>query len=180
MLRTPVLALVLVLAGALTGCSSDTRTVPLSAGPGTAHPEASDSPSPDPSPAPCTPSPTGTKRLTQKPVYLRIAGHGPESTTTSDIVCGSGRQAAMGSNVVVQYLEVNYANGREVDSSWASGSKLPFTVGLLVPPGLSKGTVGMRVGGRRLIVVPPAEGYGEGGPVPGGTLAYIIDLLAIS
>jgi peptidylprolyl isomerase len=169
--------LVLVLAGAMVGCSSGKATVsaPLRS---TASP--SSRPSPPPSPVPCTASATGTKRLTQKPVYTRIAGDGPPTTITTDIVCGTGPQAATGSDVVVQYLTVNYSNGREIDSSWASGSKLPFTVGLQVPAGLSHGMVGMRVGGRRLIVVPAAEGYGNGGPVPGGTLAYIIDLLSIT
>jgi peptidylprolyl isomerase len=173
------LVLALVLASALTGCSSTHQATTASrATAQTGTPAPTDSP--DPSPVACTASATGTKALSQKPVYTRIAGHGPSSTQTTDIVCGSGRQAATGSNVLVQYLEVNYANGREVDSSWASGSKLPFTVGRQVPAGLSTGTIGMRVGGRRLIVVPPAEAYGDGGPVPGGTLAYIIDLLAIT
>lgn len=175
MLRPLVLAL--VLASALTGCSSGTSSGPKAVPLATA-PVASDSPSP--SPVPCTPSATGTKRLTQKPVYTRIAGAGPSTTITTDIVCGTGPQAAMGSNVLVQYLTVNYSNGREIDSSWASGSNLPFTVGLQVPAGLSRGMVGMRVGGRRLIVVPPAEAYGDKGPVPGGTLAYIIDLLSLA
>jgi peptidylprolyl isomerase len=167
------LVLALVLASTLVGCSSDPKPAAQQSRPTVA-------PSPSPSPVPCTASATGTKRMTQKPVYTRVAGPGPSTTVTTDIVCGTGPQAAMGSNVLVQYLTVNYANGREVDSSWASGSKLPFTVGLQVPAGLSLGTVGMRVGGRRLIVVPPAEGYGDGGPVPGGTLAYVIDLIALT
>lgn len=170
------------LAGAITGCGARSASPHVVAA-------RSDVSSADPQPSEiphllgCTPKATGATGATNlkiRPTYTRVLGPAPLVTTTSDLVCGTGVRAVGGSNVMVQYLELNYATGTEIDSSWTSGATLPFTVGQQVPTGLSKGTVGMRVGGRRLIVVPATEGYGSAGPVPGGAIAYVLDLLAVS
>ena len=133
---------------------------------------------------PCTPSGTGTTDLTKKPVVTVPKTPAPAETTTIDIVCGTGAQADDGSAVEVKYVGVLYTNGQEFDSSWKSGSTFPFTVGTGVIPGFSKGVTGMKVGGRREIIIPAKDGYGaQGQPpsIPGGaTLIFVIDLVSVS
>ena len=147
----------------------------------TASPTAS--PTPEPSGPPdvgtCTASASGSKDLTKKPVFTVSKAPAPTETTTTDIVCGTGEVAKDGDGVTVQYVGVDYANGKQFDSSWDRGEPFQFDIGGNVIPGFSKGVTGMRVGGRRLVVIPPKDGYGDQGPVPGGTLAFIIDLVKV-
>lgn len=163
--RTLVLSL--VLAGALSGCGggSDNK----------AHLGSAPSGS-------CTAGDSGTKDLTTKPVYTVPTAAAPTTTTTTDIVCGTGPAVKAGSQVVAKYVGVDYLTGKEFDSSWKRGANetFPFTVGEGVIPGFSIGVTGMQAGGRRLVVIPPKDGYGDSGPVPGGTLAFIIDLVSTS
>lgn len=133
----------------------------------------------DASAAPCTASATGSKDMTKKPVFTVTKSPPPTETTTTDIVCGTGPAAKSGDGVTVQYVGVDYKTGKQFDSSWDRGQPFPFDIGGNVIPGFSKGVTGMQVGGRRLVVIPPKDGYGDQGPVPGGTLAFIIDLVKI-
>jgi FKBP-type peptidyl-prolyl cis-trans isomerase len=135
---------------------------------------------------PCTPSGSGTTDLTKKPAVTVPKAAAPAETTVIDIVCGTGKQADEGSAVEVKYLGVLYADGKEFDSSWSRGndSTLPFTVGSGVIPGFSIGVTGMKVGGRREIIIPAKDGYGPDGQpptIPGGaTLVFVIDLVTVS
>lgn len=63
--------------------------------------------------------------------------------------------------------------------STAPPDTLPFTVGGGVINGFSVGTPGMKIGGRREVVIAPKDGYGASGPVPGGTLVFLIDLVKV-
>ncbi|MCW2600692.1 MAG: Peptidylprolyl isomerase [Frankiales bacterium] len=166
--RTLVLAL--LLASTLTGC-------------GSSHAKLTDAVVTQPSAAAptgtCEPSGTGTTDLTKKPVYTVPTAKAPTETTVVDIVCGTGAEAVDGSAVEVKYVGVNYADGKEFDSSWARGDTLPFTLGSGVIAGFSKGTLGMKVGGRREVIIAPKDGYGDAGPVPGGTLVFLIDLVKV-
>lgn len=132
-------------------------------------------------PVGCTPNGTGTTDLSAKPLFTVPVDPAPIATTIMDIVCGTGAEAQPGSAVTVKYVGVDYADGKEFDSSWARGDNetLPFSIGDGVIEGFSKGTTGMKVGGRREVIVAPADGYGSGGPVPGGTLVFIIDLVSV-
>ena len=161
-------ALVLAAASACSGGSSTTTTVGQ-------QPSAT----PTPTAAACTPSAIGTKDLKKKPVFTVTKTPAPAETTTTDIVCGTGDAAKSGDSVTVQYVGVDYATGKQFDASWDRGQPFQFDVGGNVIPGFSKGVTGMQVGGRRLVVIPPKDGYGDQGPVPGGTLAFIIDLIKI-
>jgi peptidylprolyl isomerase len=143
--------------------------------------------SPPPSPTPtvtqarqCLTSGAATD-LSQKPTYTVPKAPPPTETTTKDLVVGTGEPAKRGQSVEVKYLGVNYKNGVEFDSSWKTSCDYTFSfeIGGNVIPGFSKGVTGMQVGGRRLVVIPPKDGYGDQGPVPGGTLAFIIDLVKI-
>jgi peptidylprolyl isomerase len=140
---------------------------------------------PPPTPTPCSPSGTGTTDLTKKPVITVPTTPAPTATTTVDIVCGTGPQANDGSAVKVKYVGVLYKGGKEFDSSWKRGPSetLPFTVGTGVIPGFSTGVNGMKVGGRRMIVIPSKEGYGDtaSGSIPAGsTLIFVIDLVSVT
>ena len=82
------------------------------------------------------------------------------------------------------YVGVDYTNGKVFDDSpWKSGQPVPFPLSGVVP-GFAQGIEGMKVGGRREIVIPPALGYGaDGNPPavgPNETLVFVVDLKAIS
>jgi len=133
----------------------------------------------------CTPSGTGTTDLTKKPVVTPPKTPAPTETTLIDIVCGTGAEAKDGSMVEGKYVGVLYDGGTEFDSSWkvSPTNTFSFTIGGNVIPGFSKGATGMKVGGRREVIIPPGDGYGAqaNGPIPANsTLIFVIDLVAVS
>jgi peptidylprolyl isomerase len=173
--RTFVLAAVVL--ASLTACSgSSTSTVGQAP-----TPTATLEPTPTTTPVRLCPTPGPATDLSQKPAYTVPRAPAPTVTTTKDIVVGTGPAAKSGQSVTVKYVGVDYKTGAEFDSSWkvSCDNTFAFDVGGNVIPGFSKGVTGMQVGGRRLVVIPPKDGYGNQGPVPGGTLAFIIDLVAI-
>jgi FKBP-type peptidyl-prolyl cis-trans isomerase len=105
---------------------------------------------------------------------------------SADLIKGTGREAVPGDQVTVQYVLATYSAGAVIQSSWTTGP-FEFTLGEgQVIPGWDKGVVGMRVGGRRELIVPPSLGYGAT-PPPGAqgiaandTLVFVIDLLKIA
>ncbi|MDQ3850575.1 MAG: FKBP-type peptidyl-prolyl cis-trans isomerase [Actinomycetota bacterium] len=110
----------------------------------------------------------------------------PTKLVTDDVVEGKGRAARAGDTVSVRYVGVSYSTGRQFDASWDKGRK-PFTFPLGVQrviPGWDQGIPGMRVGGRRTLIIPPELAYGaEGAPpdiAPSETLIFVIDLVRIS
>jgi peptidylprolyl isomerase len=177
MKRTLLVALALT--SSLTACGSDGSTGESVASGSTPTPTAT--PSAEGPEVACTPGGTGTTDLKVKPVYTVTRTAAPTETTVTDIVCGSGKAARDGSSVGVKYVGVAYTTGEEFDASWSRGDDylLPFTVGTGVVPGFSKGVLGMKPGGRRLVVIPPKDGYGDGGPVPGEALVFLIDMVEV-
>ncbi len=175
------LVLTALLATTLSACgNSDPSTVSApspSATPSVAATEATGTTS-----GSCEASGTGTTDLKTKPVYAPPAVEAPDRTTTVDIVCGTGAEVKQGSAVTAKYVGVNYKTGEEFDSSWkvSADNTFEFSVGEGVIPGFSIGVLGMKEGGRRLVVIPPSEGYGDSGPVPGGALAFIIDMVQVT
>jgi peptidylprolyl isomerase len=138
--------------------------------------------------AAATSSPAATASIrdtSTKPVLDPLpTGPPPRTLDETDIVRGTGRQAKQGDTVVMQYVGWGYANGKQFDASWDRGEPFTFTLGAGdVIKGWDKGIVGMRVGGRRKLVIPPDLGYGEAGAGPdigpGETLIFIVDLQAI-
>ncbi len=108
----------------------------------------------------------------------------PTALETKDLVVGTGRTAVASDTVSVYYVGVAYTNGKVFDDSpWKSGQPTPFPLSGVVP-GFAQGIEGMKVGGRREIVIPPALGYGaDGNPPavgPNETLVFVVDLKAIS
>lgn len=101
-----------------------------------------------------------------------------------DLAIGEGEEATPGRRVEVHYVGVSWNTGREFDASWDRGDTFTFTLGGgQVIPGWEQGVAGMRVGGRRQLVIPPALAYGSrgaGGVIgPNEHLVFVVDLVAV-
>lgn len=117
----------------------------------------------------------------EQPVIEFHDGEPPTELVIKDLVVGDGAEAVPGGNVTVHYVGVDFATGEEFDSSWARGESISFPLQGLIQ-GWQEGIPGMRVGGRRELVIPPRLAYGESGfhRLSGCTLIFVIDLLAVS
>lgn len=108
-------------------------------------------------------------------------GNPPAQLVTEDIFLGDGAEAGPNSTLTVHYTLMAWSTGEIVESSWVGD---PATFGLnQVITGWQEGIPGMKVGGRRLLVIPADKGYGAagGGPIgPNETLIFVVDLLAVS
>ncbi|MER7486792.1 FKBP-type peptidyl-prolyl cis-trans isomerase [Streptomyces sp. NPDC126497] len=109
-------------------------------------------------------------------------GVAPAELTVRDLVVGDGAEVRPGTVVRVHYVGVTFETGKEFDSSWDRDQPFKFTLGSgRVIKGWDRGLRGMKVGGRREIVVPPRLGYGNQSPSPlipaGSTLVFVVDLL---
>ena len=118
--------------------------------------------------------------MSQKPEVDFIEGPAPTTLVITDLVIGDGAEAVTGGSVEVHYLGVDFENGEEFDSSWNRGESITFPLNGLIA-GWQEGIPGMKVGGRRQLVIPPALAYGESGGhrLAGRTLVFIIDLLNV-
>jgi peptidylprolyl isomerase len=119
-----------------------------------------------------------------KPTVTVPSGPPPKNLEIKEIEKGSGKAAKAGDEVLVQYVGVGYESEEEFDSSWSRNEPFPLTLGAGgVIPGWEKGIEGMKVGGRRELIIPPNLAYGpEGYPPsigPNETLIFVIDLLAV-
>ncbi|MFD3515799.1 FKBP-type peptidyl-prolyl cis-trans isomerase [Streptomyces sp. NPDC058657] len=117
-----------------------------------------------------------------KPEVRVPEGEAPGELTVRDLVVGDGAEVKSGMVVRVHYVGVTFESGREFDASWDRGEPYKFALGGgKVIKGWDRGVRGMRVGGRREIVVPPRLGYGNQSPtalIPAGsTLVFVVDLL---
>jgi FKBP-type peptidyl-prolyl cis-trans isomerase len=120
--------------------------------------------------------------LTSKPELDAPEGPAPTELTIADIVVGEGAEATAGATVDVHYLGVEYDTGDEFDSSWSRGQSINFPLRSLIA-GWQQGIPGMKVGGRRKLVVPPHLAYGPAGGghrLSGQTLIFVIDLRGVS
>ena len=127
--------------------------------------------------------PTVSGGLTSKPVIAIPKTAAPTTLSTTTLIQGSGAVTASGDEVVVQYVGQIWATGKEFDSSWSRKLPSGFTVGVgQLIAGWDKALVGVKVGSRLLIVVPPADGYGSAGESGAGisgtdTLVFVVDVL---
>jgi len=120
----------------------------------------------------------------RKPEITVPKGKAPEKLVVKDIKAGSGPVAEPGKNVQVQYVGISFKNGRQFDASWDRGEPFSFQLGAgQVIPGWDEGVKGMKVGGRRQLVIPPDLAYGKQGSPPtigpDETLVFVIDLLGV-
>ena len=128
-----------------------------------------------------SPSPAGT--FGTAPTVIVPAGAPPTAMQVSDLIHGTGAVAKIGSKLTVQYVLATYSSRKVVQSSWTS-QPFSFTLGVgQVIPGWVEGMVGMRVGGRREMIIPPALGYKSVAAGPGiaanDTLVFVVDLLKV-
>jgi peptidylprolyl isomerase len=112
-------------------------------------------------------------------------GEPPADLQITDVVVGDGEEAKAGHTVSAHYVGVAFSTGEEFDASWNRGQPLDFPLGAgMVIQGWDQGIQGMKVGGRRKLVIPPHLGYGDrgaGGAIKGGeTLIFVVDLVSIS
>jgi peptidylprolyl isomerase len=109
-------------------------------------------------------------------------GAPPTDLEITDLTEGEGEEATPGRTAVVHYVGVAYSTGEEFDASWNRGEPFAFPLGAgQVIAGWDRGVQGMKVGGRRRLVIPAERGYGDrgaGGAIaPGETLIFVVDLL---
>jgi len=119
-----------------------------------------------------------------KPKVTVPSGPPPKKLEIKEIEKGTGATAKPGDEVTVQYVGVGYDSEEEFDSSWSRNEPFAFQLGAgQVIPGWDQGVAGMKVGGRRELIVPSNLAYGPAGspPVigPDETLIFVIDLLAV-
>ena len=137
-----------------------------------------------------TSTPTDTTASTPKPPKRTKpkvnvpSGPPPKNMVVKNLITGTGPKAKKGDVVTVQYVGVDYKTGKQFDASWDRGQPFPFTLGAgQVIPGWDQGVVGMQVGGRRELIIPPNLAYGPQGSPPAigknATLIFVIDLLSI-
>src|SRR3954470_4162449 len=112
-------------------------------------------------------------------------GPPPADLEVTELTEGDGPEATAGSTVSVHYVGVAHSTGEEFDASYNRGEPLRFRLGAgQVISGWDQGVQGMKVGGRRQLVIPPHLGYGDrgaGGVIkPGETLIFVVDLLGVS
>jgi peptidylprolyl isomerase len=125
-----------------------------------------------------TPLPAALKT---KPTVTIPSGPPPKTLVIKDLITGTGPAAKPSSTVTVQYVGELYKGGKQFDASWNDGNGQPASLPLSgVIKGWQQGIPGMKVGGRRELIIPPSLGYGAAGSPPkipaNATLVFVIDL----
>jgi FKBP-type peptidyl-prolyl cis-trans isomerase len=130
-------------------------------------------------------TPTVPANLKTKPAVSVPSSCTNKQLIKKDLITGTGKVAQAGQTVTVNYVGVLCKTGKEFDSSWKR--KQLFTTALStgsVIPGWVQGIPGMKVGGRRELIIPPNLGYGKSGSpptIPGNaTLVFVVDLISVA
>ena len=126
--------------------------------------------------------PTVTANAGAAPTIGAPSGTPPVTLVSKDIIEGTGAGATPTSTMTVHYTLMAWSTGKVVESSWSGGSPATFPLANVIV-GWQQGIPGMKVGGRRLLVVPPSLGYGAngGGPIgPNETLIFVVDAIKIN
>jgi peptidylprolyl isomerase len=130
------------------------------------------------------PSAAGT--IGTQPTITVPPGTPPNQLEVKDLIVGTGPAAKAGDTVSVQYVGVAYSSKQIFDSSWSRGQPFQFVLGkgTVIPGWDEGGVVGMQVGGRRELIIPPNLAYGAQSPGSGiaanDTLVFIVDLVKIN
>lgn len=136
-------------------------------------------------------SPTAPGALGEKPEFSVPEGDPPSALEVRDLMVGEGDLVETGDTLTMHYVGKTYSTGEQFDASWDGGQPFVFTLGAgQVIPGWDQGIGGtegiepMRVGGRRMLVIPPDLAYGESGVGnvigPNETLVFVVDVLDAS
>jgi peptidylprolyl isomerase len=117
-----------------------------------------------------------------KPVVEVPDGEPPAGLQIEDLKEGDGATVKPNDTVTAHYVGVSYSTGKEFDASWSTGQPATFPLAQVIP-GWQQGIPGMKVGGRRRLVIPPDLGYGETGQppdiAPNETLIFVVDLVSV-
>jgi peptidylprolyl isomerase len=119
-----------------------------------------------------------------KPEIDFPGGEPPADLDIKDLREGDGPEAKAGDFVQVHYVGVAFSTGEEFDASYNRGAPLEFQLGVgQVIQGWDKGVQGMKVGGRRQLIIPAHLAYGDRGAgraiQPGETLIFVCDLVGV-
>ena len=182
MARRPRLVLTLtavVLATSLGACGGDDDSAGSPPETATSQPDTGTATEPTPAEAA-----EALKDTSQRPVIPKPTGSPPRKLVVEDIVKGKGKAAKKGDTVIVNYVGQNFSNGKEFDASWDRGQPFAVTIGTTqVIEGWTRGLVGIRKGGRRMLTIPPELGYGPNGfpPAipPNETLIFVVDAVSV-
>ena len=122
--------------------------------------------------------------LSTEPTVTPPSGPVPTKLETKDLIVGTGPEAKAGQSVTVNYVGVLYKGGKEFDASWKRKEPFNFILGKgQVIPGWDQGIVGMKVGGRRELIIPASLAYGAKGSgaaiPPNSALVFVVDLLGV-
>jgi peptidylprolyl isomerase len=116
---------------------------------------------------------------------VKLPSATPTSLVVTDLTEGTGEAAAKGDTIIVYYVGVRSADGKEFDNSYDRGTPLPVTLGAgEVIAGWDQGLVGIKSGGRRQLDIPTDLAYGDAPPStdviqPGDALSFVIDAVTI-
>lgn len=119
-----------------------------------------------------------------KPTVEMPVGEVPTELVKTDITVGDGKEAVLDKTIKVQYVGIACSTGKQFDASWDRGepTEFPLTAGGLID-GWIEGIPGMKVGGRRQLVIPSGLAYGEAGQppdiAPDEALVFVIDLVDV-
>jgi len=122
-----------------------------------------------------------TANAGEAPTITPPSGDAPTALIAEDVIVGSGTEVVATSTVTLHYTLMKWSDGSILESSWSSGTPSTFQLSGLIQ-GWQLGLPGAKVGGRRLLVLPPALGYGAmaGHPLEKDTLIFAIDIIAVS
>jgi peptidylprolyl isomerase len=182
-IRLPALVALLAMALAAAGCGSSKKESLADKSARKAEQEAkSQQPIPEPKPvsSPTVQPTAGEADINTKPTVPKGSGSPPSTLKTETLIPGSGAAIKSGQQATVQYVGVTFKTGKEFDTSWGK-NKQPFQFALgsgSVIPGWDQGVVGMKVGERRRLTIPPDLAYGAQGSPPkiGPNEALIFDI----
>ncbi|HEY2630998.1 MAG TPA: FKBP-type peptidyl-prolyl cis-trans isomerase [Solirubrobacteraceae bacterium] len=181
----------LAVAGLIAGCGSSSESSSIGVGnesdvSSVPHVKGETTPTstnPNAPPTASAKTPTSGPLSTQPKVTVPT-GAAPTTLVTKEIIKGTGAEAKAGEPVTVNYVGVLYKGGKEFDASWKRNEPFAFTLGKgQVIKGWDEGVAGMKVGGRRMLIIPSELAYGKTGSPPtipaNAPLVFVVDLLGV-
>ena len=122
-----------------------------------------------------------TANAGEAPTITAPSGDAPTELVSEDVIVGSGTEVVATSTLTVHYTLMKWSDGSILESSWTGGAPATFPLSGVIQ-GWQQGLLGAKVGGRRLLVIPPALGYGPlaGHPLEKDTLIFAVDIIAVS
>jgi peptidylprolyl isomerase len=188
-LRATTALATLALAGLIAGCGSSGSSSTITVG----NENKADETLAKKSASATTSTPTSTTAavktptsgpLSKEPTVSAPGGAAPAKLVTKEIIKGTGPEAKAGSSVTVNYVGALFKGGKVFDASWKRNEPFKFTLGQgSVIKGWDQGVAGMKVGGRRELIIPAPLAYGSKGAgasiPPNSPLVFVVDLLGV-